>query len=67
MGCINPIAVQFEDMFLDSDGNPTSMIDNVVTHIIGLLNWVSATIGTNNCNHCKIEQEFKNVVVICQE
>jgi hypothetical protein len=66
-GCINPTAVQFEDMFLDSDGNPTSMIDNVVMDIICLLNWVSATISTNNWNHCNIEQEFKNVVAICQE
>jgi hypothetical protein len=66
-GCINPTAVQFEDMFLDSDGNPTSVIDHVVMDIIGLLNWVSSTIGTNNWNHCKIEQEFKKVLAIWKE
>jgi hypothetical protein len=28
---------------------------------------VAATIGTNNWNHCKIEQEFKKVLAIWKE
>ncbi len=51
----------------DGVAYPTSVIDHVVMDIIGLLNWVSSTIGTNNWNHCKIEQEFKKVLAIWKE
>jgi len=57
----------FNDAYLDSDGNPTDVIDCVVTDVIGLLHWINDTVRTDDFNHCNIEKEFKRVLRVWKD
>jgi len=56
----SPCAVHFDQVFLDDEGNLNeSKMDEVVDGILGLLNWINDTAGTDEFCHTNIEEKFQ--------
>ena len=59
MGWISPSNIDYPAVYLDKDGNVSSVMDNVVDSILGVLKWINETAGTDNFHHANMKKKFQ--------